>query len=561
MRRLARVSMILTATVFLLSGCNAYNKMQSNVGEISATATPEVVYLKGNMATADVTVKFPPKYFYEEMVLKLTPVLVFDGGEIVGTPKYVMGEDVKENYPAISWKRGGEFKTTVEIPYDPRANLSVLEIRIEGRSADKCKNERKTTFAPFGVLAVAPGISVLENLAEAPLWTAPHGFERVRTYTKSADLYYNVGKSDVRLKEMSKDQIKELEAFIKEYSAMPNAKMSAVHTKGYASPEGPVDLNNRLADRRAMNGQSAIKGELKDVSVNYDNRGYGEDWAGFEKLLRESNIKDKDFVLQLLAMHSDVNVREREIKKLSSVYKDIKKEILPPLRRAQFTVSAEVTGRADAEIMAMARRGDKNLGKDEYLYAASKTNDLNERIAILRHAAANFGCCKVSNNLAVALADAGNYNEAMTYMKKALEKHPDNEQLLANAAAIATLQNDFTTARQYLQKLDANEYKEHHGLIFLKEGNYNMAAKNLDGYNLAVLETSKGNYAAAKQALKGQDANSEYLRAVIAMKEGKQNEAIANLKKAIAKDPSMKAKAMADVEFAKLHGAAEFMNL
>lgn len=562
MKRLAKASMILAATIVLFSSCSAYNKMQANVGEITANATPEVVTLKGDMATADVVVTFPPKYFYEDMVLKLTPVLMFEGGEIVGTPKYVMGQDVKENYPSISWKHGGHYRTTVEIPYDPRASLSLLEIRIEGRSADNCKSERKTTFAPFGAIAVAPGVSIIGDMAFPELYPVPHGYQRVNTITKQAELYYNVGSADVRLREMSKEQIKELEAFVKEHSGKPNVKLSAVHTKGYASPEGPVTLNNNLSNRRAVNGESAIKKELKDIQLNYDNKGYGEDWAGFEKLLRESNITDKDFVLQLIAMYPDVNVREREIKNLGYIWNDIRKEILPPLRRAQFSVTAEITGRTDAEIMTMARRGDKNLSKTEYLYAAEMARDNNEKIAILRAAANQYDCCMPATNLAVALAEAGDYDGAMVYAKKAAAKHPTSERFNANVAAIAILQGDHATAREYLEKVDAKEYAGHHGMIFMKEGNYNMASKTLTGYNLAVLETAQGNFDAAKRALTGIDcANADYLRAVISMKEGKTSEAVSNLRNSIRKDPSMKAKAEYDVEFAKIHSLPEFMNL
>lgn len=555
--------MILTATMLLISGCSSYNKMQANVGEVTAVATPEVVVLKGDVAVADVVITFPPKYFHEDMILKLTPVLMYQGGEIAGTPKYVMGEDVRDNYPEISWKYGGLYKTTLEVPYRPEAKNSMLEVRIEGRSSDKCKSARKTTFAPFGAIAVAPGVSIIGDMIGAPgLYVVPHGYQRVRTVAKTAELYYNVNSADVRLKEISKAQIKDFEEFVKENSSKPNVKLSAVHTKGYASPEGPVKLNNNLSNRRAANGESAIKKDLKNYNLTYDNKGYGEDWEGFEKLLRESNVTDKDFALQIISMYSDVNVREAELKKLGYIWSDIKKEILPPLRRAQFVVEAEVTGRPDAEVMAMARRGDKELSKSEYLYAASKADNNAERIAILRSASNIYDCHRAYNNLAVALVEAGRYDEAMVYSEKALAKHPNDEKLIANAAAIAILNDDFATARKHLEKLDAEHVREHHGMIFMKEGNYNMASKYLEGYNLAVLETANGNYSRAHQALRGiETAQADYLRAIIYAKEGQQNEAMSYLRSSTSKDPSMKARAMTDPEFAKMRETMNFNSL
>lgn len=135
MRRLAQVGLALTTMMVLLVGCNPYNKMQKNVGKIDAYATPEVLALKGQTVEADITYTFPKKYFYEEMILKVTPVLVFEGGEVAGTPKYFQGEDVRDNYTPVSWKNGGVFTQKVVFPYDERANLSTLVLRVEGRTA------------------------------------------------------------------------------------------------------------------------------------------------------------------------------------------------------------------------------------------------------------------------------------------------------------------------------------------------------------------------------------------------------------------------------------------
>ena len=45
-----------------------------------------------------------------------------------------------------------------------------------------------------------------------------------------------------------------------------------------------------------------------------------EDWEGFKKAMEESNIRDKELILRVLAMYSDPEVREREIKNIASVF-------------------------------------------------------------------------------------------------------------------------------------------------------------------------------------------------------------------------------------------------
>ena len=70
---------------------------------------------------------------------------------------------------------------------------------------------------------------------------------------------------------------------------------------------------------------------------------------------------------------------------------------------------------------------------------------------------------------------------------------------------------------------------------------------------------ANGNLARAKSALGNiATADADYLRAVIAMREGDSNAALRNLKNAVAKDSSLAARAKNDIEFAKLFSNTEF---
>ncbi len=100
------------------------------------------------------------------------------------------------------------------------------------------------------------------------------------------------------------------------------------------------------------------------------------------------------------------------------------------------------------------------------------------------------------------------------------------------------------------------------GLVALQEGDYVVATRDLEGYNLAVVEVLNGNYANAKQALGNcKCADSEYLRAIIAMREGDSQGAISYLRNAIALKPSLREAAKTDVEFARLFNSPEFQAL
>lgn len=84
--------------------------------------------------------------------------------------------------------------------------------------------------------------------------------------------------------------------------------------KGYASPDGPVKFNDELSKARSESGQKAISKTLESVNPKYDIAAYGEDWEGFKELVSASDIKDKDLILQVLAMYDNPVKRDEEIK-------------------------------------------------------------------------------------------------------------------------------------------------------------------------------------------------------------------------------------------------------
>lgn len=559
MRKLILASIVLAATTVLFSSCNPYKKMQKEVGTVEATSNPEVLYLTGKTVDADVTITYPAKYFGKKIILKVTPVLAFEGGEIVGTAKYFQGEKVQDNYAVVPHKEGGSFTFPVSLPYDDRAAISTLELRIEGRYAEHRKAEL-AEFAPFGAIPVAQGVSTVQSLAFPYTSIMPHKFQRITTITEDANIHYQVNSSTVRNAQLSQEQIRLFEEFVRENTGKENVTLGNIHAKGYASPEGPEKFNDKLSADRSKSGEKALQKQLKDANVQYDAAAYGEDWDGFKALVEASNITDKDLILQVLAMYDSAAKRDEEIKNLAQVYTELKKTILPELRRTQFVVSADVVGYSDSELIDLIRKGDKSLKLEEMLYAATLVEG-NDRIAAYRLAAGQYNDQRAYNNLAVTLLENGDVKGAKEAIERAA-KLGTADCVTNNLAAVAIVEGDYAAAKQYLAASGCHNAKKNLALMGIYEKDYATAVKGLEGYNLAVAEVLNGNYDAAKRALANEKcANSEYLRAVIAMREGDSKGAVSYLNSAIAKNPALKAKAQKDIEFAKLFGTEEFMAL
>lgn len=548
--------------VVLLTGCNCYKKMAKNVDRLTITATPSVLTLKGNNVVTDIKVDFPAKYFNRKAVLKVTPVLVFEGGEIAGTPKFIQGEKVKDNYTVIPYKTGGTYTQNISIPYDKRAKICTLELRVESKCTKNCGKKRKE-FQDFASIPVAEGVSTVQLLANnaAYLSIMPDNFKRVTTISKNADIMYQINRSNVRAGELTKEQVKMFEEFVREYSDKDRATLGSVYAKGYASPDGPVKFNDELSKKRSETGQAAISKALKDVDAKYDIAFYGEDWEGFKELVAASDIKDKDLILQVLAMNDNPVKRDEEIKNMSSVFEVLAKEILPQLRRTKLVADVDIEGRTDAEILEAANKNIDVLSEEEMLYAATLTKDAALQLKAYEAAAAKYNSVRGYNNAGVVLAKEGKLAQAKTQFDKAAAMSKDAA-ITNNLGVLALMNGDVATAKKYISALNTADSKANMGLISLAEGDYSAATKTLSGYNLAVAEVLNGNLAKAKSLLAGENcADADYLKAVIAMREGNSSAAIANLKSAIAKKPALKEQATKDVEFAKLFGSQEFIAL
>lgn len=558
MKRLVKVSLVLTVMALLLSSCNCYKKMVKKAERMDTKVVPEMLSVRGTTVNADITVTFPPRYFNKEAILKITPVLVYEGGEIAGTPKYLQGDLVKDNYTVISWRRGGSYTQSLSFPYTPAANLATLELRVEAKCYDKCR-KKYAELVPVTAIALTTGISAVQNdadLSDAVAYMADN-YSKTVTTTQDADIMYLINSARVRGAQLTTDQVKMFEEFVKENTNKNRTTLGNVYSKGYASPDGPVAFNDRLSKERSETGKAAISQQLKGVNVRYDMAAYGEDWDGFKKLVEASDIKDKDLILQVLQMYSSPVQRDQEIKNMSSVFDVLAKEILPKLRRTQLVVNADMENLTDAELRTAIANGASDLDLEQLLYGATLTDDLRVKAQLYKRAADKYDDARAYNNLGATLIRMGDYAGAEKALEKAARLSSAPE-INNNMAVVAMLQGDVAKARQYF----AGANGQTKGLVALANGDYTTAIKTLDGYNLAVAEVANGNLANAKAAIANDNsAKAEYLKAVIASREGDTKAAVSYLKSSFAKDPSLKAKAQNDANFAKLFGTTEFLAL
>lgn len=567
--------MVLVAASLAFTSCNCFKKMAKNREDVKLTVAPEILTLNNGIVAADINVTFPVEYFNKKAVVKVTPVIVFEGGEVAGTTHYYQGSKVDDNYTVVDKKNGGNFTQHVEFPYDPRMDQSELQLRAEIKCpGGKCKEftlvnlntgaiptkeqaavlagndeAAKAALAKEFGLTVAYGVNTLQkDLKYGDLMEEmDNNFKRITTVVDKTDLLYAINSSVVTKKNERNANLDAFKANVDETMQNDRATQN-IAVKGYASPDGPVKFNDKLSKARSESGKKVVAKLLKDSGLDIDAAAYGEDWDGFKELVEQSNIKDKDLILQVLSLYNSPAERETEIKNMSSVFEELKEEILPELRRSQIVNTTDLQGKTDEEIMAAYRNGGE-LSAEEYLFAAQVlVENPEEQIAILTAASKKYNDARIWNNLGVAQTKAGDKEAALKSFEKAAKL--DSSAALNKNLLLANLANCNTAeAKKYAAAADS----EAKAAMAAAEGNYKSAAAGLEGYNKAIALVQSNDLAGAKKAIaKDNSAEADYLRAVIAVKEGDLKSAEAQLKSATSKNPELAKKAASDVNLKAL---------
>lgn len=575
MKNLMKLSVVLVAAALAFSSCNCFKKMAQNRDDVQLTVTPEILTLNNGIVAADINVTFPEKYFNKKAVLKVTPVIVFEGGEVAGTTKYFQGTKIDENYTVVDQSNGGNYTQHVEFPYDPRMDLCELQLRAEIKCASgKCKEftlvnlndgaiptkeqaailagddeAAKAAIAKEFGLTVAYGLNTLQkDLKYGDLMDVmANNYKRVTTEVDKADLLYAINSSVVTRKNEKNADLGAFKANVDKNLDNDRASQS-IAVKGYASPDGPEKFNDKLSKARSESGKKVVAKLLKNTGLDVDAAAYGEDWEGFKELVEKSDIKDKNLILQVLSLYNSPAQREAEIKNMSSVFNELKEDILPELRRSQIVNSTDIQGKTDAEIMAAYRNGDV-LTVEEYLFAAENlANGAEEQVAILTAASKKYNDARVYNNLGIAQTKVGQKAEALKSFEKAAKLASSSE--LNKNLLLANLANGKTAeAKKYAQATDA----QGKAALSAAQGDYKAAAPALEGYNAAIADVMNNDLAAAKKAIaKDNSADADYLRAVIACREGDLKSAEAQLKSAVSKNPALAEKAAKDINLKAL---------
>ena len=558
---LFRTLVVAGASSLLLASCASKFKISST----GVNVDPNPLTVQGDAVKTRINFAFPKKSFPKKGTLRITPVLRYAGGEKRGKAYDYQGDDVYGNEQVVFYKSGANAVLDFAVPYTPQMQKSELYLTFNGKVGKKSQK--------ISAMKVADGVNATETLAtvEGILPAiAPHGFQRVVKEMYDADILFQIQQANVRGSEINKEDVEEWRYTVQNAKETPNQNVS-VEVQSYASPDGGKKLNEKLSENRERNTTAALKKEFKKqdmAGVAIDAHYTAQDWEGFRTLVEKSDLPDKDLVLRVLSMYPDPESREREIKNISVVFKQLADNILPKLRRSRLIANVEIIGKSDAEIQEFIAKAPGHLSAEELLYAAELTNSTTEKMRIYQIANQIFKKdYRAYNNIGALYFAQGKIKDAEAWFNKAATLQ-DNEVTKLNRGLIALYHGDKEKAQDMISAaINTPELGQALAYLYLKQGEY-MKAETAFGEtvsnNAAVAQLLNGNYAKALKTLQKittPSATTELIRAIIAARTNDNNGVITALKSAIALDGSVAYQIADNLEFAKYKNLAAFKAL
>ncbi|MDE5687670.1 MAG: hypothetical protein K2I18_03470 [Paramuribaculum sp.] len=347
--------------------------------------------------------------------LELRPVLV------AGHNRYYrhLRNDSRPDYMLVKAGSTKNVDYNEVVKYIPWMEKATLVMREE---TDGCCGDRigESTSRELAVLDFTPRVFVPVYLYVRPEAEAV----KVRSVSGSAFIDFKV--SSTAIDPAYRSNPRELAEIRKTIDAVKNdadVTITSLSVKGYASPEGPWNLNERLAQGRTESLVTYVRDLYSFPADLMHTSWQAEDWDGLIAWLQKSDIADKDAILEI-AQDNSLKPDDREWRLKSRYpqqYAMLLADVYPSLRHSDYNVTYNVRNYATVdEIAAIMATAPQKLSLGE-LFTLAQSLDKNSP-------------------------------EFREVMEVAVRMFPDSPVANLNAASTAIAHDEFDMARKYLAK-------------------------------------------------------------------------------------------------------------
>ena len=553
---------VITMLITIFSSCSTIKELEYNV-------TQNPLHMKGGDVTLQINGKFIQKGLNAKAIAEITPIFFCkDGNEIPFLTEIYQGPKAAGNGKVVP-AEGLSFSYTSTVPYQKSMTEGEVKVRILVKMGTKDPEEIMSSKIADGTIIT----SLLVDLDDHVINSKECNFKRINSFSKSATINFSKGKNNITTKEMKDTDVKDLlNFFSSSMQGDSRVDIKSIQISSFASPEGEVDLNNNLAQDRGNSTMKSFINKSKRMKFDsgkdkdfYKITSKGEDWDGFKTEVSKTDNEDKDLILRVLEMTSDLNKREKEIRNMAKSYAFLEKQVLPQLRRSIITVNYEEVGYSDEELKSLVSVNPDTLNLEEIIQASLNEEDINIQLKNYNNAERLFpNDWRVINNIGYIKYMMGDTDGAGKSFEKAMAI-TDNKIVSNNVGAVRHVSNGKSSdeIKSLFESSNTDESKYNVGLIQIEEGKYEESITSMGetkSYNFVLANILAEHYDDATDALEGMTyAKSYYLKAIIGSRTANTEMVLENLKLAIEKDASLKDLAKKDREFIKYFENSDFL--
>jgi hypothetical protein len=577
---------ILALGVLLFSGCTL-QQMIKMAKDQQLTVTPNPLELHGDSVTFELSAVLPLKLLKKDKLYTLATAY-----------KYT---DQKIELPNIPFKLTDYPNSAVEQPkvtkkfsffYKPEIKNGI--VTIIGTASDANQKSKSTPE-----LTVASGIITTSRLyKDYSFFTyAANSYDPSEEYIPVfIEFHFEKAISTLSKKELKGATAQYFENFIKSKKPTRTVAITGTH-----SPEGAERINTKLSEDRAITIGNFYKETLKKYayqelgdSIKFEVKSVVDDWTDF-KIQLDSNATltaEEKAEIKGIVDGTEGTFTEKEIKlQALKSYKIVTKDIYPKCRVAKTIIYTIKPKKTSAEMALLAKgitegkyKAD-TLTDDELLYSATLTPLLEEKVAIYLAATKQADSWVAHNNLGAAYLETASkqpdpaknadlLDKAITQLEisKTRKEAVENNANLASAyilkGRVADASNAIAAALSLKPSDDITKgLNSIKAAIEIRGAKYPAAISSASNgvstyitkYDLALAYLLNKEFDKAKTAIASandgniSDGLGYYIAAIIAARTNDPATVYSNLQKAISITDSLRAKALDDLEFAKLN--------
>lgn len=406
----------------------------------------------------------------------ITPAIITAGGDTIEFNKFgiygrralIHHERTGSALPAPGLKAAdlaSEFTYTASVPFTAALNGARPAMRTVTYGCANCPKD--TVWTDLGEPWLMPEIDIRPFIRyEVPAATP------VKETALQGKAYVEFPVNSIRLLpdfRSNSGELAKIVAVIDSVKSDPDMTVTSVAIKGYASPEGSLANNERLAKGRT----EALKAYVMDLysfpSDFVKTTWEAEDWAGLRQAVEaDSTLPDRDALLRIIDETSlGPDAREARMRAdFPETYRTLLANVYPSLRHSDYRVAYTIRAfTSPDEILRIMAENPAKLSPDEFYLAAKSLGEDSPEFRALWQTACNVYPDNETAQINAAMASlaAADTDAARTHLDKAGSSQAanfarallaiENEEWLT-AAHMLQLAPDVDGAASLLEKVD-----------------------------------------------------------------------------------------------------------